>query len=319
MKPLNLAICLSAFLFLLFSCNKEDPPAPPIVTTLSVTDILTNSAKCGGDITDDGGAAIISRGIVWSLTNDPTLEGHTGLTISGSGVGNYTSDLSNLAPNTNYYVRAFATNSAAIGYGESRLFTTSSGDVINPTTGKTWMDRNLGATQVATSSTDANSYGFLFQWGRVADGHQLRTSSLTSILSSSNTPGHESFILVSDYPYDWRSPGNDNLWQGVNGINNPCPTGYRVPTEAELNAERLSWSSDNAAGALASPLKLPMAGVRQSSDGSLINEGIIGYYWTSSVSTEHYGYSRYMFFDGGTTFMNNGAHSLGLSVRCIKD
>ena len=62
--------------------------------------------------------------------------------------------------------------------------------------------------------------------------------------------------------YDWRSPQNDNLWQGVNGINNPCPSGYRIPTEAELDAERLSWSSDNSAGAIASALKLPMAGYR---------------------------------------------------------
>jgi hypothetical protein len=45
-------------------------------------------------------------------------------------------------------------------------------DVTNPTTGKTWMDRNLGASQVANSSTDAASYGDLYQWGRRADGHQ---------------------------------------------------------------------------------------------------------------------------------------------------
>jgi hypothetical protein len=38
-------------------------------------------------------------------------------------------------------------------------------DVTNPATGKIWMDRNLGATQVATSSTDANSFGDLYQWG----------------------------------------------------------------------------------------------------------------------------------------------------------
>ena len=55
-----------------------------------------------------------------------------------------------------------------------------------------------------------------------------------------------------------------NLWQGVNGINNPCPSGYRIPTEAELDAEHLSWSSDNSAGAIASALKLPMAGYRSS-------------------------------------------------------
>lgn len=49
-------------------------------------------------------------------------------------------------------------------------------DVINPTTGHTWMDRNLGASRAATSSTDTEAYGDLYQWGRAADGHQKRTS-----------------------------------------------------------------------------------------------------------------------------------------------
>jgi hypothetical protein len=124
--------------------------------------------------------------------------------------------------------------------------------VTNPATGKTWMDRNLGASQVATSSTDANAYGDLYQWGRGSDGHQCRNSPNTSTLSSTDQPGHGSFIFS---PSDWRSPQNGNLWQGLSGINNPCPSGYRLPTEAELNSERLSWISNNAAGAFASPLK----------------------------------------------------------------
>src|SRR5690606_24737546 len=116
--------------------------------------------------------------------------------------------------------------------------------VINPTTNKTWMDRNLGASQVATSSANANAYGDLYQWGRFADGHQCRNSGTTSTLSTTDTPGNGLFIISSIG--DWRSSQNNNLWQGVNGINNPCPTGYRLPTEAELDAERLSWSGNNA-------------------------------------------------------------------------
>ena len=122
------------------------------------------------------------------------------------------------------------------------------GEVENPATGKTWMDRNLGASQVATSSTDEDAYGDLYQWGRAADGHQVRTSGTTTTLSNSDTPGHSNFILAPITPYDWRSPQNDNLWQGVSGTNNPCPSGFRLPTLAEWLAERSSWSSLNAAG-----------------------------------------------------------------------
>src|SRR5574344_1840945 len=156
-------------------------------------------------------------------------------------------------------------------------------NVTNPTTGEIWMDRNLGASQVATSSTDAAAYGDLYQWGRAADGHESRTSGTTSILATSDTPGHGNFITNGSSPYDWRNPQNDNLWQGVSGTNNPCPSGYRLPTEAEWEAERTSWSSSNAAGAFASPLKLPVAGSRLYSSGTLGDVGSYGYYWSSSV------------------------------------
>ncbi len=69
-------------------------------------------------------------------------------------------------------------------------------DVTSTTTGKTWMDRNLGASQAATSSTDVLSYGDLYQWGRFADGHQCRTSGTISTLSSCNAPEHDKFILA---------------------------------------------------------------------------------------------------------------------------
>lgn len=100
--------------------------------------------------------------------------------------------------------------------------------------GRCWLNRNLGATQVATSSSDTNSYGYLFQWGRLNDGHQVRTSPTTDILSNSDVPGHGNFITVQSYPYNWRSPQNPNLWQGVNGTNNVCPDGYRLPTKARM-------------------------------------------------------------------------------------
>ena len=189
-------------------------------------------------------------------------------------------------------------------------------DVINPVTGKTWMDRNLGASRAATSSTDAEAYGDLYQWGRAADGHQKRTSGTTTALSNIDTPGHDSFILVADSPWDWRRSQNDNFWQGVNGSNNPCPEGYRLPTESELNGEWSSWSSNNAAGAFASPLKLPVAGNRNRSDGSLLGVGSNGIYWTSTVRNVQ---SRYVYFTSSTAGVYSAPRARGFSVRCIKN
>ncbi len=192
---------------------------------------------------------------------------------------------------------------------------TSPETVTNPTTGKIWMDKNLGASRVATSSTDTDSYGDLYQWGRAADGHQLGTSGTTITLATSDTPGHGSFILATSSPYDWRSPQNDTLWQGVSGTNNPCPSGYRLPTEAEWEAERTTWSSNDAAGAFASPLKLPVAGYR-GINGSFVNVGSGGNYWSSTVGGTH---SRRLYFHSSGATMLTNSRALGVSVRCIKD
>lgn len=188
-------------------------------------------------------------------------------------------------------------------------------DVKNPKTGRTWMDRNLGATRAATSSTDAASYGDLYQWGRRADGHQLRTSATTATSSSTDKPAHGMFIL-SPNKGDWHSPQNPNLWKGVNGVNNPCPRGYRLPTKDEWDAERVSWSTDDAKGAFSSPLKLPMAGSRGYSNGSPDYVGSNGRYWSSTVSGTN---SRTLDFSSSDAIIYTNNRAEGSPVRCIKD
>jgi uncharacterized protein (TIGR02145 family) len=190
-------------------------------------------------------------------------------------------------------------------------------DITNPVTGKTWMDRNLGANRVATSSTDAQAYGDLYQWGRGADGHQCRNSATTSTLSSADQPGHGDFIMGDIPNDDWRNPQNTNLWQGVNGVNNPCPSGYRLPTENEFNAEVYSWNNNNATGAFTSPLKLTMGGVRYSMDASLLNSGTLGVYWKSTTSVF---ISRVISYNTtGAYALDEGDRATGFSIRCIKD
>jgi hypothetical protein len=193
-------------------------------------------------------------------------------------------------------------------------------DITSPATGKIWMDRNLGASQVASSFNDVNAYGDLYQWGRFADGHQCRTSLTTNNLSSSDQPGTNRFIIGQFNPWDWRNPQNPNLWQGEMGINNPCPMGYRIPTGAEFDAENLSWGGTNNMLAFASPLKLTAGGSRVYNTGNIISLGSIGNYWTSSLGNIT-GLNSAAFThnssSGGTT--SGSPRSAGFSVRCIKD
>lgn len=185
--------------------------------------------------------------------------------------------------------------------------------VYNPITGKTWMDRNLGAMQVATSYDDVNAYGDLYQWGRNSDGHQLRTSATTSVVSITNSPGHSDFILANS---DWLLVSNDSLWQGVNGENNPCPLGFRLPTEEEFEAERLSWSSNDAAGAFASVLKLTLGGARSRTSGAIGNVGTFVGYRTSTLDGNQ---SRLLGIALSNSFMGDRDRADGNCVRCIKN
>lgn len=241
-------------------------------------------------------------------------------------VGNVTTyNVSGLTCGSEYFYRLRASNDFGTSTN-SNVITVETSDcgggvdtVYNPTTGKTWLDRNLGATQVATSSTDADAYGDLYQWGRGTDGHEKRTSGTTTTLSSTDVPGHGDFIMNADSPFDWHVPQNDNLWQGVNGVNNPCPSGYRLPTEAEWESERGSWTSNNANGAFNSPLKLPVAGHRRFSDAAFFSVGIAGNYWSSTLSNEAGGiYSRFLSFRT-SAYVISAHRASADSVRCIQD
>jgi hypothetical protein len=171
------------------------------------------------------------------------------------------------------------------------------------------MDRNLGATQAATSATDANAYGHLFQWGRGDDGGQLRNSSSTTTQYTSDSAGN----LFVRNDNDWRNPAKPQLWN--NGINIPIPTGWRLPTIAELNAERLSWASNNAAGAYGSNLKWTKSGQRYGGDGNIYGAGSYGYYWSSDIDSAR---SKTLYFDNSQSLMLSSSRSNAMPVRLIK-
>ncbi len=187
-----------------------------------------------------------------------------------------------------------------------------------------WMDRNLGAERVAEKYDDDQSYGHLFQWGRLDDGHQLRNSSITHILSSNTSPEHSNFITnVSGSTNDnWYNGSDPNdLWQeDGTGINNPCPEGWRVPTIEELESEMDSWANtgDRRIDAFNSNLKWPTTGFRAYDDGLVVQEGSQGGYWSSSVEESDRSW-MIGFIDSTDTITGNTVRIIGYSVRCIKN
>ncbi|MFZ4545175.1 MAG: hypothetical protein ACOYOA_14070 [Saprospiraceae bacterium] len=281
----------------------------------STSNVSVTISYTGGNGGSYGVQSIASTGITGLTANLATGifangEGNLVYTISGSAA---TSGIATFRIDVGGQICSFTVIvTEHLLYPAGSVFCTSSAtaivDVTNPSTGKIWMDRNLGASQAATSSTDAASYGDLYQWGRRSDGHQCRNSTYTNTLSSSDQPAHGSYIVAQNSPYDWRSPQNDNLWQGANGLNNPCPSGYRLPTQTELDVERLSWNYQDSYGAFASPLKLPLAGFRAFYNFGALNQvGFYGTYWSSTVNNEPE--VKLLWLGPGTAYISSGSRT----------
>ena len=238
---------------------------------------------------------------------------------------------------------------------------------------------SLRYNSVAASSTyatdAANVHGDLYQWGRKGDGHQVRSSQ--SYLNNNTTPESSVIIGVADLDpvsgqvtladaigkfiknnasgtnYDWRAPQLHTLWDGNGGsgttriktANDPCPQGWRVPTQAEwaavadeaLNDQTatdlatwgISGSAPTTPGWLFKPrtgaatdvttanatLFLPAAGCRSLTNSGFSNVGAGGFYWSSSrKSVEAYIFN---FSSSGVNATYSNYRALGCSVRCV--
>ena len=158
-------------------------PIIPTVTTSNVSDITANSASCGGNVTSNGGAIVTARGVCWSASQNPTIsDSHT---TNGSGNGSFSSYITGLMPNTTYYVRAYATNSAGTGYGTQRSFTTNCNTVNLSITGTTTIDYGESTTLTASG---ASSY----QWSTNATTASITvspTSTTTYTVTGTNSYG----------------------------------------------------------------------------------------------------------------------------------
>jgi len=116
-----LMILVILFAMLLGGCKKNELP---VLTTTELSNITSIIATSGGIVTDEGSSQVIARGVCWNTSPNPTTDNSK--TSDGSGIGSFSSSITELSPGTIYYVRAYATNSVVTGYGNEITFTTKS-------------------------------------------------------------------------------------------------------------------------------------------------------------------------------------------------
>jgi uncharacterized protein (TIGR02145 family) len=217
----------------------------PTVTTSRVTYITQNSAVFEGIINADGGLAITERGFCWNTKSNPTINDTK--TMDGLESDNWTYDLSSLATNTTYYVRAYAKNNKGIAYGEQISFKThkevtygSFIDQRDNITYKTiqlgeqiWMAENLAyLPEVHAPSFSSETVKYYYVYGY--DGSSVSEAKLTV--------NYQTFGVLYNWPAAMN--GAESSESNPSGVQGVCPAGWHLPSDAEW-IEFFNYLGDN--------------------------------------------------------------------------
>ena len=190
----------------------------PSVSTTLASNITQTTATCGGDIMSDGGANITSRGVCWATTPNPTITNNK--TSDGNGTGQFISNLTGLAPNTTFYVRAYATNSVGTAYGnQESLKTISFATGQNYGGGIIFYIDETGVHGLISALTDQNTGAIWCTLGvAVGTFSAIGTGQIntTAIVNTCNQPNTAAIIcenLILNGYSDWYLPSKDELYQ----------------------------------------------------------------------------------------------------------
>ena len=288
-----------------FTTEEEPSYSKPAVTTSSATNVTTSSATIGGNVTSDGGTTVTERGVCYSTSSsNPTTSNSK--KSSGSGLGNFTVNLSNLSAGTKYYVRAYAINEVGTSYGSTISFTTEqSSSTSNTENGHQYVDLGLSVKWATCNvgTTKPEGYGDYFAWGETRSKSYYNGSSYTYYDNPTTLP-LSADAARANWGGKWRMPTIDEFeelrnnctwkWTTQNGVN-----GYKVTSNSNGNY-----------------IFLPAAGYRDL--GSLYGAGDYGYYWSSSAYGSNYSTTAlYLYFYSTWKDRKNDYKAAGRSVRPV--
>ncbi len=312
----------------------------PILTTTNASAITSTTASSGGNISSDGGSKVTARGLVWGTKSDPTIALST-KTNDGIGIGSFTSNIVSLTANTNYYVRAYATNSVGTAYGNQVVFTT------------------LNTSTTSVTDFDGNTYQLITICNKIWTKSNLNVSHYRNgdIIPQVTDPTQWTNLTTGAWCYYKNDSSNGVVygklynWYAVNDSRGLAPQGYHIPTDNEWNslivcldpsyipvsslindfssiaggkmkeAGTTHWKSPNTGATNSSGFTALPGGTRTNPLNGDFGDGLgyVCWWWSSSEYNSTEALNRYPYFFDSNAYRGTSLKTFGFSVRCVKD
>lgn len=328
----------------------------PTVVTGFVTNITTSSASCSGNVISEGGLPVTERGVCWSISQDPTISNSK--TLNGNGLGTFNAIITDLSPNTIYYIRTYATNTEGTAYGEQKSFRTfgsftdsRDGHVYKYITigSQVWMAENLAyLTTVNRVNDESENFARFYVYGYDD----------TSVDDAKATENYKTYGVLYNWPAAMNGSGSsDANPSGVQGI---CPAGWHLPSNAEWT-ELTTYLGNNGynydgsfgvntliqgVGKIAKSMTIDTgwrsyteevgavgnpdypeyrnkSGFSAIPSGQRLSEfnsiGLTSVWWSSTAIYGNSAWYRDLYYTSSGVVAASSNKKLGFSVRCVKD
>lgn len=297
----------------------NEGPTPPVVSTGVATSITSYSIKILSFIDDLGKTFnyVNQYGVVYSDGNpNPTVSDNKINNGSTNETKHYFSELTNLKPNTCYYIRAYAENPKGIAYGTTISVTTKTVDGTEPwqptepdETGAVDLGLSVKWAAYNVGATSPEEYGNYYAWGEVEPKVDY-------------TEGNYKFKSKSSYYPELPDGLSDISGTKHDAATSNWGNGWRMPTKLEFmelceKATVVYVNYNNIKGYRfigpnGNSIFFPSAGYRNNNG---LQKGYC-YYWSSVVydeSREH----AYFLYGEKIEYLND--RYCGMPIRAVKD
>ena len=296
----------------------------PVLTTNSLSAVTTTSGTSGGNIPNDGGAAITARGVCWNTSASPTTGNNK--TTDGTGIGAFTSSITGLTANTTYYVRAYATNSAGTSYGDEAVLKTFTATVTD-IDGNVYYTVTIGTQVWMAGNLKTIKYNDGTEIPQVTDNAAWAALLTPGYCWFNNDAANNKATYGALYNYYVVDPAS-------NGGKNVCPAGWHVPTNAEWTTLTTYLNGEAGAGGKIKETgtahwQTPNTGATNETGFTALPAGGRGYdfnlsgtgtnFWTSTEYEAHTGWERFLSFSNSNVHTEYYGKTNGISIRCLKN